>query len=64
MKITLTLSEVLKKCNDWDYFCETEGISVWAINEGFGDSKVTLTLEKAQEYGLILRDKNEHLRLI
>lgn len=60
MNITLTLAEVLNRCRDWDYFCEQEGWSVWAVNEGGGDVSVTLTEEKLYEYGILKRDTNEH----
>lgn len=56
MKIQLTLREVLDKCNDWDYFCEEEGWSVWAVNEGGGDCAVSLTEEQAKKYGILKRD--------
>lgn len=53
MVIHLTLAEVLNKCNDWDVFCEEEGWSVWAVNEGGGDISVCLTEEKCRKYGII-----------
>lgn len=53
MKIILTLADVLHRCNDWEGFCENEGWSEWAVNEGGGDIDVVLTEEKAKTYGLI-----------
>lgn len=53
MTIYLTLAEVLDRCSDWDDFCEKEGWSVWAVNEGGGDIDVVLTEDKAKEYGII-----------
>lgn len=53
MKIVLTLEEVLDRCNDWEKFCEKEGWSVWAVNEGGGDIDVVLSEDKAKEYGII-----------
>lgn len=57
MNIQLTLSEILYKCNDWDFFCEEEeGWSVWAVNEGGGDCMVSLTEKQAKIYGILKRD--------
>lgn len=53
MKIYITLSEILSKCNDWDYFCEQEGYSEWCVNEGGGDIEVVLSEEQGIKYGLI-----------
>lgn len=53
MTVTLTLSEILDKCFDWDVFCEKEGMSVWCVNEGGGDISITLSEDKAKEYGII-----------
>lgn len=53
MHIFMTLSEILNRCNDWDYFCEEEGWSVWAVNEGGGDISVNLNEEQAIKYGII-----------
>ena len=53
MKIILTLEEILDRCNDWEKFCENEGWSVWAVNEGGGDIDVALSEDKAIEYGII-----------
>lgn len=53
MKIYITLEEVLDRCNDWDKFCDKEGYSVWAVNEGGGDIDIYLSEEKAKEYGII-----------
>lgn len=56
MIITMTLAEILNKCNDWDYFCEQEGWSVWAVNEGGGDVSVTLSEQQCYTYGLLKND--------
>lgn len=53
MKILITLSEVLDRCSDWEYFCEEEGWSEWCVNEGGGDTEILLTEEKAIKYGVI-----------
>jgi len=58
MYIAMTLSEVLERCNNWDLFCEEEGWSVWAVNEGGGDVQVNLTEEKAYKYGILKQDDN------
>lgn len=54
----MTLEEVLDKCNNWEYFCEKEGWSKWAVNEGGGDITVCLTEEKAREYGILTNKNN------
>ena len=59
MRITITLEEVLDKCYDWDTFCEEKGWSVWAVNEGGGDTEVYLTEDEAIEYGIIRKEKRE-----
>lgn len=53
MRIVLTLSEMLDKCDDWEYFCDKEGYSVYAVNEGGGDIEISLTEKQAKKYGLI-----------
>ena len=53
MTITLTLEEILHKCNDWEYFCQEEGWSEWAVNEGGGDIEVYLTEEQCYKYGIL-----------
>lgn len=57
MKICLTLEEVLDKCNDWEYFCDEEGWSVWAVNEGGGDVDISLTEEQCYKYGILKREE-------
>lgn len=54
--VTITLNEVLEKCNDWETFCQEQGWSEWAVNEGGGNIVATLTLEEAKKYGLIKED--------
>lgn len=56
MTITMTLSQISKRCSDWDYFCEEEGWSVWAVNEGGGEITANLTEEKAYKYGILKKD--------
>ena len=53
MIITMTLAEILDRCNDWDYFCEQEGWSVWAVNEGGGDIDVALSEQQCYKYGVL-----------
>jgi hypothetical protein len=53
MEITLDLSEILDRCNDWEEFCDEQGWSVWCVNEGGGDIEVSLTEEEAISYGII-----------
>jgi hypothetical protein len=53
MQIRMTLSEIKDKCDDWDYFCEQEGWSVYACAEGGGNITTTLDKEQVQEYGII-----------
>jgi hypothetical protein len=59
MKIFLTLSEVSDRCYDWEDFCEAEGWSVWAVNEGGGDVEVALSEEQAKLYGIIRTEEDE-----
>lgn len=59
MRISMTLEEILDRCNDWDYFCDEQGINVYAVNEGGGDVTVSLTEQQCYKYG-ILKDKNEN----
>ena len=58
MTIYITLDEVLSRCNDWDNFCEKEGFSEWCVNEGGGDVEISLSEEKAIEYGIIQTKHN------
>ncbi|AUR89053.1 hypothetical protein NVP1121O_025 [Vibrio phage 1.121.O._10N.286.46.C4] len=57
MEITITLSEILeltgRRLNGWEDFCEEFGISVYAVNSGYGDTTVTLTKEQAEKHGII-----------
>jgi len=55
MRIILTLTEVLEKCNDWPEFCEKYGYQQFVIAEGGGDIEVTLSQQQAEEYGIIAR---------
>lgn len=59
MEITLTLSEALHRCpqaDDWEKLCKITGMGVWTVNEGGGDIEIILTLEQAQEVGIIPRE--------
>jgi hypothetical protein len=51
--MTMTLSEILSTCNDWDKFCDEKGFSVWAVNEGGGHVEVNLTIDEAEQFGII-----------
>jgi hypothetical protein len=53
MTITITLSEILDKCYDWEEYCRDSGYSEWAVNEGGGDIAVNMTEEEAKKYGII-----------
>ncbi|WP_272152131.1 hypothetical protein [Tenacibaculum aiptasiae] len=53
MTISIKLSEVFEKCNDWENFCINEGYSEWCVSEGGGDVEITLTEKEAIEYGII-----------
>lgn len=53
MEITLTLSEVMEFCYDWETFCRDMGWSVWACSEGGGDVTISLTKEQAIKYGIL-----------
>ena len=53
MSITMTLSEILHQCNDWDGFCDEFGWSEWCVNEGGCDITQTLTKDEAKRYGVI-----------
>ncbi|CAA0144793.1 hypothetical protein TM902_180062 [Tenacibaculum maritimum] len=53
MLIQLRLREVLERCSDWREFCKNEGYSEWCISEGAGAMVITLSEEKAIEYGII-----------
>ena len=55
MRITMTLSEVLANCNDWERFCEKKGLSPWAVKEGGGDVEVNLLEDDLIEFGLLPR---------
>ena len=52
----MTLSEVLDKCNDWDYFCKEEGWGEWAVAEGGGNVEVYLTEEQCYKYGILKKE--------
>jgi len=53
MQVTLSLSEVMDRCKDWEELCDAEGLNPWACKEGFGDSQITFTEEKAKKYGIL-----------
>lgn len=53
MIVTMTLREILEKCNDWEYFCKEEGWSEYAVNECGEDVQVTLSEQQCYKYGLL-----------
>lgn len=53
MKIMITLSEILNRCNNWIEFCNDKGWSEWCVNEGGGEIEIILTEDEAIKYGLI-----------
>ena len=55
MEITLTFSEALHSCNDWDEFCDDLGLNPWCLNEGLAsdDDTITITKEQAVNHGII-----------
>ena len=53
MKITLTCSELLNRCSDWEVVCYELGLSEYCCNMGYGDTEVTLTEEQAKKHGII-----------
>ena len=52
--ITMTLEEILSNCDDWEKFCEEMGYSMWAVNEGGGDTEVEMTVAEARRFGLCI----------
>lgn len=56
MKITITLSEVLDKCNNWNTFCNNEWYCERVVNEWWWDVEIDLSVEKAKKYWLIQWD--------
>ena len=60
MKIIATLAEVQDRLGGdlWENFCEKKGFGYWAVNEGGGDVEVILTIEEAQEFGLIPKSRD------
>ena len=55
MKILLTYTEALLKCNNWDDLCEKIGLNPWCIKEGLvdGEAELELDYEIAKEYGIV-----------
>tara|TARA_Y100001956_G_scaffold64393_1_gene64951 strand:+ start:3075 stop:3236 length:162 start_codon:yes stop_codon:yes gene_type:complete len=53
MKIILTLSEALRRVNNWISFCEEFGVSEYAVNSGFGHHEIEMTEEQAKHHGVI-----------
>lgn len=51
--MTLTLSEVLDVCPDWEGFCDKYGFDHYAVNEGGGDITVSMSIADAQELGIV-----------
>lgn len=53
MKITITLSEVMEFCYDWEEFCRDMGWSVYACAEGGEGVTISLTKEQAIKHGIL-----------
>jgi len=53
MKVVLSLSEAMHRCNDWGKFCREFGWDEYACAEGGSDIDVTLTEEEALRHGII-----------
>mgnify|MGYP003434531832 FL=1 len=49
----MTLSEIMKTCENWTAFCCKSGFSEWSVAEGGADVEVELTLEDAFDYGIL-----------
>lgn len=49
----MTLEEILDTTNNWEMFCEMKGFSEYAVNEGGGDIKVSLTTQEAHKLGIV-----------
>ena len=55
MKITLTYSEALQKCDNWNALCKRIGLNPWCISEGLvdRDAELEIDYEIAKDYGII-----------
>jgi len=53
MKILITLSEAMNRCDDWAVFCEEEGWSLYTVTEGGADIEIKLSEKKAYKYGIL-----------
>lgn len=53
MRITMNLSEILERCNNWQEFCDEYGWSEWVVNEGGGDIEWVFSEEDAIRFGVI-----------
>lgn len=49
----MTLQEILETCNDWLQFCSDYDVDEYAVNEGGGDTEVSLTVMEASRYGIV-----------
>ncbi len=53
----LTLKEVSDTCSCWSKFCELHGVGYYALNEGYGDTVISLTTQQAHHLGIVkIRD--------
>ena len=53
MKIIMTMSRILDKCNNWENFCKDKWYSIWIVNEWWWDIEVELTEKDLITYNLI-----------
>lgn len=57
IKVKVKLTDILNAplVNAWEHMCNKYGINEWCVNEGRADdtSKVEISLEDAEYYGLI-----------
>lgn len=58
MIIRITLTEALRKCNDWSKFCNEFGWSIFVVNEGGGELIQELTESQAIKHGIIREGKD------
>lgn len=54
--MTLTLKEVMDICPDWNRFCRLHGVSEWAVNEGGGDTQISLSTDQAHYLGIVKKE--------
>ena len=59
-----TLGEILEHCDDWEAFCDKYGWDYYAVNEGGGDIKQSLSVVEMDELGILdklLKNREEVL---